>query len=81
MEIGSSTYPRVSKSVEHRVDIALMIFWVAGGVFLLEATHTGWIGQVVLLLVVLLIEFVFLTWNYGSVGAARKAHKRSPPEG
>ena len=80
MEIQSAKHPRVSRSVEHWVEIALTIIWVGGGAYLLEVMHTGWVGPVVLLVVVVLIEVAFLVWNYGSLGAARKAAKKSPAE-
>ena len=60
-------YPRVSKHVEHRVEIVLSILWLGGSAFLREVLHTGWTGPILLLIVVVLLEVGFVVWNRGGV--------------
>lgn len=70
-----SGYPRVSKRVEHGVEIALTVLWLGGAIYLREVLETGWSGPIVLLVVVVAIEVAFVVWNRGGVRAAAEADK------
>ena len=80
METASPKYPRVSKNVQRGVEVVLTVIWLGGTSFLLEVTHTGWWGPIVLLVVVVLLDVAFEVWNKGLPGA-KKAAEEKPPQG
>jgi hypothetical protein len=71
----------VSKSVEHRVEIALTVLWLGGAAYLREVLQTGWSGPIILLIIVVLLEVVFLVWSRGSLTAGKDAMDNKPSEG
>lgn len=70
-------HPRVSKRVQHGVEVALTIIWLGGVAYLREVLGTGWTEPILLLVAVLVVEVVFVIWNHGGVKAAAEADKKS----
>jgi hypothetical protein len=69
-------HPRVSKRVQHGVEIVLAVIWLGGVAYLREVLHTGWTEPIILLVAVLVIEVVFVIWNHGGVKAAAEADQK-----
>ena len=69
MESASPKHPRVSKKVQRRLEVVLTVLWLGGTTVLLEVMHTGWLGPLILLVVVVLIDVAFAVWNDGWPGA------------
>jgi hypothetical protein len=71
----------VSKKVQHGLEVALTIIWLGGTIFLLEVLDTGWLGPIILLIVVVLVEVAFVVWNEGHLPGAKKASEEEPSLG
>jgi hypothetical protein len=69
--------PRVSKSVEHGLEVVLAALWLGGSAYLREVLHTGWSGPIILLVVVVVLELIFVVWNRGGLKAMKEAEKKA----
>ncbi len=80
MERDAPTYPRTSKKFQHVLEVVLTIIWLGGTSFLLEEMDTGWMGPIILLAVLVVVEVAFVAWNEGLLSRAKRAaHGDSPP--
>jgi hypothetical protein len=75
VEPEASTYPRVSKKVSHGLEIVLTVIWLGGTAFFLDVLDTGWLGPIILLAFVVVIETAFVVWNEGHLSKAKKAER------
>ena len=73
VETGSPRHPRASKNVKRTLEVVLTIVWLGGMTFLLEVLHTGLLGPIVLLVVVVVVETAFTVWNDGHLPGASAA--------
>jgi hypothetical protein len=81
MEPDTPRYPRTSKKFQHGLELVLTVIWLGGTSFLLEQMDTGWLGPVILLVAVVVLEVAFVVWNEGHLSRTKKPAQVDPPPG